>query len=91
MSTEIVVTTKYDVLTRPSSSVLIAYCFDHLRDEPNLVEVMLDLADGHMPLGLEDVVQYAIDFLNDDNPYPDMWYYLTADANLALDTETGDE
>jgi hypothetical protein len=84
-TTEIVVRTKHDQWTRQSAAAVIQYCLDHMRDELDVVEVMLDLTDSHRPTTLADVVEYAVDCLNDTTPHPDLYYYVTADCDLAFD------
>lgn len=88
MSTTTIVQTKYDQLTRQSATQIIEACLDrgglHLTAE-DLVYLTLG-----KPATVADAVQYVIDLLNDDAP-KGHYYYVTADSNLVLDVDGGDD
>lgn len=85
-TTEIVYRTQHDVWLATTAVAAIKY-IDRLLTHPLPFFVAVDLGSQNgSRVTYADVVQLALDVLNDECP-SGYWYYITSDANLALDME----
>jgi hypothetical protein len=88
MATEIILHTRTDVLTRTVAREIIEFVEGRL-GPINFVSV-LDFVPSNRPISFDEIVEYAIDALNEDAPVG-TWYKLTADHNIAADYDGSSE